>query len=133
MKTRGRRRPPDAELLIAQVREEFGKKKKEKGAEAAARELGVCLASFYNYVNGKALPGLEVLRNANQKWGIKWKWMDLSEILPKRQIQTPEQYVFSFLQALRQRDVEVVEVGPLKPGPRQANVLQVTLKIRFSA
>ena len=128
MKTHGRKRSPDAELLLAQIKDEFGEQKVKLGARRAARELGVCLASFYNYVNGVDLPGMEVLRTANQRWGIKWKLIDPSDILPKRKVKSPEQYVFSFLDALREQDVKVVRIGP-----KAYNVLEVTLKIRFSA
>jgi hypothetical protein len=41
---------------------------------------------------------------------------------------SPESFVFEFLHALQEQDIEVVKVGP-----RRQNVLQVTLNIRFSA
>ncbi len=124
----GRKRPADAELILAQVKEEFGKKKDELGAARAARELDVCPASFYNYVNGKTVPDLEVLRRANMKWGITWKYMDLSEIIRKQKVQSAQQLVLGFLRAVREEDVEVVKVG--REG---SNVLRVALTIRFSA
>jgi hypothetical protein len=108
---RGRKRPADAELILAQVKKEFGNKMDELGAKRAAVELNVCLASFYNYVNGKTLPDLEVLRRANTKWAITWKHM-----------------VLGFLRAVREEDVEVVRVG--REG---TNLLKVALTIRFSA
>jgi len=126
LKTPGRKRPPDAEFLLSQIKDVFKKKKDELGAERAAKQLNVCLASFYKYVNGTNLPDMKVLRNAEEKWGIKWKYLDASEVLKIQKVRTPEQLVFSFLDALHEEDVEVVEVGPVGK-----SVLRVMLKIRF--
>jgi hypothetical protein len=128
MKGRGRRRPVDAQLILDQVKREFGKKRDKLGAERAARELDVCLASFYNYVNGKTLPDLEVLRKAHVEWGIVWRYMDFSEIMRKQRVESAEQLVLGFLQAVREEDVEVIKVG--REG---GNLLKVALTIRFSA
>jgi hypothetical protein len=125
---RGRKRPADAELLLGQVRQVFAEKKADLGAKKAAKQLGVKLSSFYNYVNGDTLPDMDVLRRANEVWDIKWKHLDFSEILAKRKVQSPQQLVFAFLELLRAEDIEVVNVGP-----KAKNVLQVTLNIRFSA
>jgi hypothetical protein len=125
---RGRRRPADAELLLSQVKEEFGKRKDELGAKKAAKQLGVKPSSFYKYVKGDTLPDMDVLRRANDRWNIKWRHLDFSEILPKQKVRSPKQLVFSFLEMLRTEDIEIVEVGP-----KAQNILQVTLNIRFSA
>jgi hypothetical protein len=124
----GRKRPADAELLLSQVKEVFKKKKDDLGAEKAAKQIDVGLASFYNYVNGKTLPDFEVLRRVHEKWGIKWRYIDISEILPIRKVRTPEQAVFSFLNALHEEDVEVSEVGA-----EGGTVLHIRLKVRFPA
>jgi hypothetical protein len=124
----GRKRPADADLLLSQVKEAFGNKKKELGAENAAEQLDVGLSSFYNYVNGKTLPDFEVLRRAHEKWGIKWRYIDTSEILPIRKVRTPEQAVFSFLKALDEDDVEISQVGT-----EGETVLHIKLKVRFPA
>jgi hypothetical protein len=126
LKTRGRRHSPGENLLMAHVAQEFSKKKRKLGAKQAARELNVSLASFYNYAGGKDLPRMEVLRDAQQKWGIKWPLIDPSEILRTRKVRSVEQYAFAFLEAVRAEDVEVVKVGPPREG-----ILQVTLKIHF--
>jgi hypothetical protein len=110
------------------MKREFGKKRDKLGAERAARELGVCLASFYNYVNGKTLPDLEVLRNAHVEWGIVWRYMDFSEIMRKQKVESAEQLVLGFLQAVREEDIEIIKVD--REG---ANLLKVALTIRFSA
>ena len=128
MKTRGRKRPADAQLLLTQVSDEFGKRKRKLGAKRAADELGVCLASFYKYVRKENLPDMEVLRNAAERWGIKWIHLDPSEVLKTRKVQTAEQYVFAFLKGVREEDVEVVEIGP-----KSESSLQVVLKIHFPA
>ncbi len=129
MAKRGRKRPADAEFVIAQVKEEFSRKKRELGgARQAAKALKISPASFYNYINGKTVPDMEVLRRASEKWGIKWKYIDASEILPKLKVRTPEQYVFSFLDAVREKDVEILQVGP-----KGYKTLQVTMRIRFTA
>ena len=123
---RGRKRPPDAEFLLEQVREKFGEKKKELGAAQAAKELGVCLASFYKYLKKENVPDMRVLQAAAEKWHIKWKHLDPSEVLRPRKVETPEQLVFSFLNAMDEEDIEVVEVTP-----EGMSVLQVVLKIRI--
>jgi transcriptional regulator with XRE-family HTH domain len=126
---RGRKRLAGADFVISQVKNEFEKKARELGgAEKAAKVLGVSRASFYNYLNGKSVPDLEVLRKASVTWGIKWKYIDTSQILPKLTVHTPQQYVFSFLDAVRPQDVEILQIGP--KGPK---TLQVTMKIRFTA
>lgn len=125
----GRKRPADAELLLSQVREKFGIKRDELGSvKKAAAQLGVKPSSFYNYLKGKTVPDLQVLRTATEKWGIKWMYLDPSEVLPKQKVRSPKQFVFAFLDALQEQDIEVVKVGA-----RGQNVLQVTLNIRFSA
>jgi hypothetical protein len=127
---RGRKRPADAECVIKQAMEVFAQKRREFGnsAKLAAKDLGISLASFYNYVNGKTVPDMDVLKKASEKWGTKWKYIDTSEILPKLKIREPEQFVFSFLDALRESDVEIVRIGP-----KGHKTLQVTLNIRFTA
>jgi hypothetical protein len=127
-KIAGRKRPPDAELLLSQVREVFKKKKEELGAKRAAKQVDVGLASFYNYVNGKTLPDFEVLRRVHENWGTKWRYIDTAEILPIRKVRTPEQAVFTFLKALGEEDVEVCQVGT-----EGETVLHIKLKVSFPA
>jgi len=98
------------------------------GAERAARELEVCLASFYKYVAKKNVPDMDVLRTAAEKWGVKWKYLDPSEIVRPVKMKSPEQLVFSFLSTMDEDDVKVVEVVP-----EGKNALQVVLKLRFPA
>jgi transcriptional regulator with XRE-family HTH domain len=123
----GRRRPADAELLLSQVKEHFQRKRNELGsATKAAKQIGVCPASFYKYLNGETLPDFEVLRRAHNEWGIKWLYIDTSEVLPIRKVRTPEQTVFSFLKALHEDDVEISQVGT-----EGETILHIKLKVRF--
>ena len=118
---------------MAQVAHEFKKKKAELGAREAAKQVGASLASFYNYVAGSDLPRMEVLKKAKEKWGIKWDLIDPAEIVRSQKVQSPQQYVLSFLEALREEDIEISKVTPSKRDPQKESVLQITLKIRFSA
>jgi transcriptional regulator with XRE-family HTH domain len=125
----GRKRPADAELLLSQVKKEFSLKKEELGSvKKAARQLGVKPSSFYKYLKGETVPDMQVLKNATDIWGIKWKHLDPSEILPRHRVRSSKQLVFAFLDGLQERDIEVVKVGA-----RGENILEVTLNIRFSA
>lgn len=128
MRKKGRKRPADAEFLLEQVKEKFGAKKEELGAARAAKELGVCLASFYKYLKKENVPDMRVLQAAAEVWHIRWKHFDPSEVLRPRKVETPEQLVFSFLEAMDEEDIEVVEVTP-----EGMSVLQVVLKIRIPA
>lgn len=128
MKTRGRKHSPGEKSLMAQVAEVFTKKKEELGAKRAAKALGIKLPSFYNYAAGTDLPRMEVLMRAHKKWGVRWRHIDPSEFLRTRKVQSAEQLAFSFLEAVREQDVEVVKVGL-----EGKSILRVALKIRFSA
>lgn len=126
-RNRGRKRPADAEFLLEQVAAEFEKQKNRlKSAKRAADELGVCLASFYKYLKKENVPDMRVLQVAAEKWHIKWKHLDPLEVLRARRVETAEQLVFSFLDAMDKEDIEIVEVGP-----DGMSVLQVVLKIRI--
>jgi hypothetical protein len=124
----GRKHSPGEKHLMAQVAKVFTAKKKEKGgAKKAAKELGISLASFYKYAAGQDLPRMEVLRDAHEKWkGVEWDLIDVSQITTNREIASPEQFVLSFLQEVREEHVEIARIGP--KGDR---VLQVLLNIRF--
>ena len=128
MKRRGHKHSPGEKQLMAQVSDVFTKKIEELGAKRAAKELGVSLASFYNYAAGSDLPRMEILQRAQEKkWTTKWKYLDPSNILSTRNIPPAEQLLLP-LSTVRARDIEVVSIKPKK-----SNVLQVTLSIRFSA
>jgi hypothetical protein len=128
LKSRGRTHSPVEKRLMKQVRDVFDRKRRDVGAKQAASQLNVSLASFYNYAAGKDLPRLEVLRDAQEKWGIKWELIDPSEILRTRKVSTAEQLAFAFLDAVRQEDVEITKIKP-----KGKSVLQILLQIRFSA
>ena len=126
MKTDGRKHSTAEKFLMKRVAEEFQKKKRELGAKKAARELSVSLASFYNYLAGEDLPRAKVLWDASKKWGIKWPFIDTSEVVRTQNVRTTEQLAFAFLDAVREGDVEIVKIGPV-----ERDVLQVKLRIRF--
>lgn len=126
MKLRGRRHTPGEKRLMEQIAGVFKTKKDELGARKAASDLGVCLSSFYKYVNGDDLPRIEVLRDAAERWSVRWEGIDPSEFLRLRRIRSPEQLVFSFLKDLRAENVEVARIGP-----RDGSTLEVTLRISF--
>jgi len=128
LKTRGRKDSAGEKHLKAQVAKVFTKKLQEPGgAKTAAKELRISLASFYKYAKGDDLPRMEVLRDAQEKWdGVKWDLIDVSQITQKKKIVSPEQFVLSFLQEVREEDVQVAKIGP-----KGARVLQVLLNINF--
>ena len=129
MNRRGRKRPADAEFLLRQVAEVFTKKKNEPGgAKKAAKQLGVCLASFYKYAKGLNVPDMDVLRAAKQEWGVKWTYLDPSELVRPSKVKSPEQLVLSFLNTVSEEDIEIIEVAP-----EGKSILQISLKIRFPA
>jgi len=124
--SRGKRTPGE-EQLLKQVKDVFSRKKNEAGgARKAAKELNICLASFYKYAAGTDLPRTEVLRDAHRKWGIKWNLVDFSKVVRTQEIRTARQLEFSFLRALREEDVEIVQIGPVGQ-----TMLEVKLRIHL--
>jgi hypothetical protein len=65
---------------------------------------------------------------AQENWKIKWDLLDPSEILRKRNVQSAEQIMLPMIRSVSSKDIEIVLIEPKKD-----NVLQVMLKIRFSA
>lgn len=107
----------------------FSAKKKEPGgAKKAAKQLGICLASFYKYAKGLNVPDMDVLRAVSEKWGVKWTCLDPSEIIRPSKVKSPQQLVLSFLNTISEDDIEIIEV---EPGDK--STLQISLKIRFPA
>lgn len=126
MRTRGRKHTFGEKALLKQVARIFTQKKDEFGAVKAAKLLNISLPSFYNYCNGVDLPRVEVLRDAQQLWSIKWDLIDPSNLVRIEEAKSPEQLKFAFLKALREEDVEIARVKP-----EGADVLSLELKIRF--
>lgn len=110
---------------MKQVSEVFSKKRDQLGAKKAAKQIGVSLASFYKYISKENLPDMEVLLRAKKEWRIKWDYLDPSEVLRQREV-SATQLVFSFLEALDEDDIKVVEVTP-----DGTSVLQISFKIKF--
>ena len=135
MKRLGPRHSPGEKHLMAQVAKVFTAKRKEKdGAKRASKELGISLASFYKYAAGDDLPRMELLRAAQQKWkDLKWDLIDVSEIIERKEVLSPEQYVLSFLQEVRTEDVEIAKIGPRRAspaGPTEHPVPRMILRAR---
>ncbi len=128
MKRRGPKHTFGENLLMKQIAEEFTKRKKDVGAREAARQLGVSLASFYNYAAGTDLPRIEVLRAAHKKWNIKWDLIDTSTLLKATKPITAEQLLLPLIRSVREEDVEVIEVTS-----GNDSSLRVMLKIRFAS
>ena len=114
-------------LLMKQIAEEFTKRKMKLGAREAAKQLGVSLASFYNYAAGSDLPRVEVLRTAHKKWDIKWDLIDTSTLLKAAKPISAQQLLLPLIRSVREEDVEVIEVV----GGNDSS-LRVMLKIRFA-
>lgn len=127
MGRKGRKRPADAQLLLSQVSEVFTAKKEDLGIEKARKQVKVCLSSYYKYMRGENVPDMDVLRAATREWGVKWKHLDPYEILKRRKVDNAKQLVFSFLSAMKEDDIEVVEVEP------DGAVLQIVFKIKIPA
>jgi hypothetical protein len=127
MKKYGSNHTPGELHLLKQVHEVFDAQRKRKnGAKEAIKDLRICQASFYKYARGEHLPRVEVLKAAEEKWGVKWELLDLSQMTEKKEVSSPEQYVLSFLREVRNEDVQITKIGP-----KGERVLQVTLNIRF--
>lgn len=120
---------------MAEVSEKFGRyiadhkiKKKD-----AASDLGVCPASFYNYLAMTDLPGVAVLRIAHKKWKLNFKYADYDlddEFFEKVKERGPvreEQMALPFIEALRTEDIEILAVVPKPP-----NAVEMRLRIRFA-
>src|SRR5271170_1557076 len=111
---RGRKTRPRTtaeKLLMAEVSEKFGEQKKTVGARAAARDLKVSLASFYNYVNKRDLPSFEVLKRAHDLWKQDFTYIDFwstSRTPSPSEKDQPRQYVLPFIKSIRENDIEVV-------------------------
>jgi hypothetical protein len=127
MKRYGFKHTPGELRLLKQVHDVFdAQRKKKDGAREAVKDLRICRASFYKYARGEDLPRVEVLKAVEEKWGVKWELIDLSQMTEQKKVSSPEQYVLSFLEEVRNEDVQIKKIGP-----KGEKVLQVTLNIRF--
>lgn len=131
-----KRHSPADKLLMAEVSEKFEAVRKRKGwnAKRAAAELGVCTASYYNYINQTDVPRWEVLKWAHEKWRLEFTYIDFERdrVPPfarnKRRKQIREvQYVLPFLEKLQQKNVHVLRITPKRP-----NRVRVELEIEFA-
>ena len=113
---------------MKQVKEVFtAKKNSPGGARRAAREVKASLPSFYKYANGVSLPRMEVLKAAQQKWGVVWKLINPTEILKTRNLGSADQLPLP-LDCIREEDVQIAQIIPMEDGS-----LRLTLNISFSS
>jgi hypothetical protein len=129
---RGRSKRPRTtaeKLLMGEVSQKFGAKRTSMGARAAARELKVSVASFYNYLRKTDLPSFEVLKRAHDIWGENFTHIDFastSRTSSPSEESHPRQYILPFIKAIREDDIEIIRAKAVKP-----DSLLLTLKIKF--
>lgn len=136
MKKRGRKKRPRTtaeKLLMAEMSQQLYGKMEQEGwdTKRASRELGVCLASFYNYLNQDDLAHYDLFKKAHDAWEFKFKHMDFGK---KRATQPPQseqenarQYVLPFIESVHENDIEVVRAKSVR-----SDTLQLTINIKFA-
>jgi hypothetical protein len=97
------------------------------GASKAAKDVNASLPSFYKYASGKSLPRMEVLKAAQQKWGVVWKLLNPTEILKARNLVSADQLPLP-LDLIREEDVQIAQIIPMGDGS-----LRLTLNISLSS
>ena len=130
---RGRKSRPRTtaeKRLMVEVSRKFRIYQKKWGAEAAAKEIKVSRASFYNYLAKEDLPSFEVLKRAHDVWGLNFKHIDFGASAGRSTaspMEEPRQYVLPFIEGVREKDVQVIHAKPVKP-----DTLELTVQIRFA-
>jgi hypothetical protein len=71
---------------------------------------------------------MEVLRDAQDRWGIKWEYLDPSTVLLARRFKSAEQLLLPYIQSVQTQDIKVVRVDAGRD-----SCLNVTLRIKFAA
>jgi len=132
---RGRKKRPRTtaeKLLMAEFSGKLGDQMKEKGwnARKTAHELGISLASFYNYRNKTDLPSYEILKRTHDRWEWNFQYIDFAERSGKAPTESeqPRQYVLPFIENVHESDIQVIRAKPVKP-----DSLELTVKIRFGS
>jgi hypothetical protein len=117
-------------LLLTEFSEKLYAKMDETGwnAKKTAEELGVSVASFYNYRNRTDLPSYEVLKRSHDRWGWKFRYIDFAEGTGRApsESQQPRQYVLPFIENVHESDIQVIRAKAVKP-----DSLELTVQIRF--
>jgi len=105
------------------------RKKPDWTVERIAKELKVCRASLYNYLNKTDLAGSEVMRRSQLKLGFKFQYMDFesTRTQPRGDQTADAQGVLPFLQTLRQDDISVTRKKDV-----QRDTLELAVQIRFT-
>jgi len=127
-----RARTTAEKLLMGEFSDKLRGKVGQPGwsAKRTARELDVCLASFYNYRNRKDLPSYEVLKRSHDLWGWTFKYVDFADRHAKAptELEQPRQYVLPFIENVHESDIQVIRAKPVKP-----DMLELTVQIRFGS
>lgn len=109
----------------------YAKMDKERwNKKTAARELGVCLASFYNYLNQDDLASYDIFKKTHDAWMFQFKHMGFGDnqgAAPALQEEYARQYVLPFIESVRENDIEVVKAKSVK-----SDTLQLTINIKFA-
>src|SRR5258707_13291445 len=116
---------------MAEMSKQLHVKMEKEGGDkrTAAKKLGVCLASFYNYLNQDDLASYDIFRKTHDAWKFQFKHLDFGE----RQHAAPaveeytRQYVLPFIESVRENDIEVVRTKSVR-----SDTLQLTINIKFA-
>jgi hypothetical protein len=119
-------------LLMAEMSTQLYAKMKKEGwnKKKAARELGVCLASLYNYLNQNDLASYDIFKKTHDAWKFQFKHLDFGakqRATPALQEEYARQYVLPFIESVRENDIEVVRAKSVK-----SDTLQLTINIKFA-
>lgn len=119
-------------LLMSELSDQLYGKMKSEGwdKKRLARELGVCLATAYNYLNQDDLAGHGIFRKTHEDWDFQFRYLDFGDrpaSLPRAEELRSRQYVMQFLESVRENDVEVIKTKPVK-----SDTLQLTIQVKFS-
>ena len=105
--------------------------KRDRTVEQVAKELRVCRAALYNYMdkNKKVLAGFHTLKRAHDRLGFKFQYMSFDVPSPIRRRKRPSdtEPTLPFLEALKQDDIRVV--GKKNVG---SETLELPVQIRFA-
>lgn len=90
--------------------------------------LGITRAALCKYVNGKAIPGLRVLRRARQYYGVNLSYGELGENYLKAKKKDPRQMELQF--TLSEISKDQIEIK--KFSPRGDSSVDLWININFS-
>lgn len=130
---KSRPRTTAEKLLMAEMSQQlYAKMRTERwDKKRAAKELGVSLASFYNYLNQDDLPNYEIFKKAHDIWEFKFQYMDFGGKRAASRSITPAEFtrqtVLPFIESVRENDIEIIKAKPVS-----SDILQLTINIKFA-